>query len=443
MWLESEVGKGTTVHFTVRMRVSTASVPVKPSAPPATLHDLPVLIVDDNATNRRVLIELLRSWKMRPTAVADPFEALSAMMRAHVNGAPYRLVVLDGQMPEMDGFGLAKRIRADAQLAGTPLILLTSSGQTGDRARCRALNATYLDKPIMQAELLDAMEAALGDTARWAPAARPSRAPRGATSRALRILLAEDTPVNRTFVVHLLKQRGHSVVAVEHGGEAVAALEREKFDLILMDVQMPEMDGFEATAVIRERERTAGGRIPIVAMTAHAMKGDRERCLEAGMDAYVSKPIEIEELFRAIESVGAEPEQRDEPCPVPAGSLPALDPEKLREQTGEDPQLILSMVQLHAKDTVRVLGELRDGIARRDAPTVERAAHRLKSSLGTLTAVAAAQAAERLECCGREGNIAGAALALPELQQELDRLEPELDALRSLCQQRCTPPSVD
>jgi CheY-like chemotaxis protein len=266
------------------------------------LWNLPALIVDDNATNRRVLYEMLRHWQMHPTAADGGLDALSELQRAAALGHPYPLVLLDAQMPDMDGFTVAERVRQTPALAGAAIMMLSSADLPGDTARCRALGiATYLTKPIKQSELLDAMLAVMGDATTAAPAVVPLGAPAAEPVRSLRILLAEDNAVNQTLAKRLLEKRGHRVAVTGNGSEALAALHDEAFDLVLMDVQMPEMDGIEATAAIRARERASGAHVPIIAMTAHAMKGDQERCVAAGMDGYVSKPISAQRLFDEID----------------------------------------------------------------------------------------------------------------------------------------------
>jgi CheY-like chemotaxis protein len=244
---------------------------------------------------------MLTRWGMKPTAVEGGRAALQALEVAKSTGRPFPLVLLDGQMPEMDGFTLAERIKRDPELVGATIMMLTSAGHLGDAARCRELGiSAYLVKPIRQGELLQAICDVLNlSTQKKAPLV--TRHTLREYRNRSRILLAEDNAVNRTLAVRLLEKRGYIVSATVNGREALSAFEKEDFDIVLMDVQMPEMDGFGATAAIREMERSKGGHIPIVAMTAHALKGDEERCLLAGMDAYVSKPIRTIELFATIE----------------------------------------------------------------------------------------------------------------------------------------------
>jgi CheY-like chemotaxis protein/nitrogen-specific signal transduction histidine kinase len=306
LWLESEPGRGSTFHFTV----SVAPVKVLPASAPlhtVVLHDRKVLIVDDNATNRRLLEEMLLAWRMAPVSTSSVAEALAAVRAAKESGHPFDLVLADVQMPKADGFALAAAIQSDPSMSGPRIVMLTSAGQPGDAARCRELGvAGYLTKPINRAELRDALTQAL--SVQPAEMSRPPLVTRHSlrearTSR--RILLVEDNSVNQLVARRMLEKTGHIVTVANNGREALDILEAASFEgfaCVLMDVQMPELDGFEATALIRERERhTPGVHLPIIAMTAHTMKGDAARCIAAGMDAYVSKPIHPDTLFEVIQ----------------------------------------------------------------------------------------------------------------------------------------------
>jgi signal transduction histidine kinase/DNA-binding response OmpR family regulator len=305
IWVDSQPGKGSAFHFTVRLGQQERQATRTVSAELVELFNLAVLVVDDNATNRLILEGMLLKWKMRPTVADGALPALNALQQAQGAGEPFPLVLLDAQMPAMDGFALAERIKQNPELAGAVIMMLTSAGQRGDAVRCRELGiAAYLTKPIKESELLEAIRAALGAPPQME--ARPVLITRHSLREGrqrLRILLAEDNTVNQVLAVRLLEKRGHRVTVAADGRQAVAALERQPFDLVLMDVQMPEMDGFQATAVIREREKTLGSHVPIIAMTAHAMEGDQKRCLAAGMDAYLSKPIQARDLFDAVEAL--------------------------------------------------------------------------------------------------------------------------------------------
>jgi signal transduction histidine kinase/CheY-like chemotaxis protein len=297
--LDSEAGSGTTFRFTLPFELARACDESKPWEP-GDLANLPILVIDDNLTNRRVLEATTRQWGMRPTTVGSGEAGLAALDEAYDRGEPYRVVLLDVNMPGMDGFEVAESIRRRPGLVGATLLMLTSRDRLGDSVRCREVGVTdYLVKPVTQRELLRALLNALG--ALRAKTESPQVAVherRSATT--LRILLAEDNRVNQALASALLARDGHVVTLVETGIAAVAAASAGEFDAILMDIHMPEMSGFEATRAIRAHESTTGRHVRIIAMTAHAMQGDRERCLEAGMDDYVSKPIHPGDLRRAI-----------------------------------------------------------------------------------------------------------------------------------------------
>jgi CheY-like chemotaxis protein len=299
IWLESVPGRGSTFHFTATF----SQVPGHVVRPPATaLVGVPVLVVDDNDTNRRILDQMLRWWKMRPTIVDSGPAALEALARAAAAGEPFPVVVIDALMSGMDGFTVVERMRSDAALARTQVIMLTSAGPALDTDRASRLHIERsMIKPVGESELFEALAVVMNPAGSMTISARaPTPAVAG---RALHILVAEDNIVNQMLVARMLEKCGHTVVVVGDGGRALAALESEPFALILMDVQMPEMGGFEATAIIRKREQTSGRHMPIIAMTAHAMRGDREQCLEAGMDGYVAKPISMETLVEAMDIV--------------------------------------------------------------------------------------------------------------------------------------------
>jgi two-component system sensor histidine kinase/response regulator len=308
IWLESEEGRGSTFHFTAQFASPATLHQDLAPAFPKDLKGLSVLVVDDNQTNRCILNELLIDWGMKTTLADNAVTALEAIRQAAKTVEPFRIVLTDARMPVMDGFELAAQIQKDVELAGSTLtiMMLTSVGQRGDGARCRELGvAAYLTKPVRQTELRGAILRVLGDgreKGQQAPlVTRYSLRPLREERKGLRILLAEDNAVNQRLAKRLLEKRGHSVMIAENGREALAALDKDNFDIVLMDVQMPEMGGLEATAAIRESEKVTGAHIPIVAMTARAMAGDREQCLAAGMDDYVSKPVQTNQLLEVIE----------------------------------------------------------------------------------------------------------------------------------------------
>ncbi len=303
IWVKSEPGVGSVFHFTARFGLAGNLSGAAEMKLPSDLEGMPVLVVDDNATNRRILCEVLKNWHMVPDLVDGGRAALKAMETATTTGGSHALILLDSQMPGMSGFDLAEHLQRNPDLTHAPIIMLTSAGIRGDADRCRKFGiAAYLTKPIKQSELLTAVLKVLGGAGLEAERPlvtghRPTANRRGRRN----ILLAEDNAVNAKLAVRLLEKQGHAVRLAASGKEAVEAFLAEPFDLILMDVQMPEMDGFEATARIREKEKASGGHVPIVALTAHAMKGDEERCLGAGMDGYLSKPIRSNALEEALE----------------------------------------------------------------------------------------------------------------------------------------------
>ena len=304
MWVESEPGRGSTFHFTIPFQFQKSSS--RKYAPPVaeSLHGLRVLVVDDNATNRRIFQEILVTWRLKPTLAESGPEALAILDRANAEGNPFPLMLLDVQMPEMDGFTIVEKIKQDARMPVPDVILLTSAGYRGDGARCRELGVKgYLTKPVKRADLLDAINAVLGSkaVAEESSALVTLHSLRENRGR-LKILLAEDNRTNQVLAMRLLEKRGHEVAVAGNGEEALQALDKQAFDLILMDVQMPGMDGLQATQAIRKNERKTGKHIPIIAMTAHAMVGDMERCLEAGMDDYITKPIRPQQLAELMES---------------------------------------------------------------------------------------------------------------------------------------------
>ncbi|MGA2301753.1 MAG: response regulator [Candidatus Acidiferrum sp.] len=306
MWVESNVSQGTQFHFAMPLGVTDAKLIVLGAiAPPEVLRGVKVLVVDDNSTNRRILGSMLERWEMRPTLVEGGEEALVQIAEAAQVGARYGLVLTDMRMPKMDGFELIERIRQRPELLTATIMMLTSAGYRGDAERCRELGVpAYLLKPIRQSELREAVARVLGareQTGAIPLITRNSLGDERDRSAPLRVLVAEDNAVNQRLVSRLLEKRGHQVVVAANGREALEAVERQSFDIVLMDLQMPELDGFEATAALRAREADHGTHLPVIALTAHAMKGDRERCLAAGMDGYLSKPIGPQELDKLLE----------------------------------------------------------------------------------------------------------------------------------------------
>jgi len=426
IWVESDYGKGSTFHFTARFGRAKAGVAPKKTSP-VTLHGVPVLIVDDNATNRRVMDETLSFWGMKTCLAADGFQALMALKHARESGNPIHFVLTDAHMPMMDGFRLAEEIRRDPQLAGTLVTMVTSGGQIGDAARCRELGiSAYLTKPVRQADLLEAIVRVLGSKARAEETASlVTRHSLRENRRALQILVVEDNIVNQLLAAHLLRNRGHVVTIANNGREALEVVEHHRFDLALVDVQMPEMDGLQLTAAIRNKEKGTGAHLPIIAMTAYAMKGDRERCLEAGMDNYIAKPINSKQLFELIDGV-----RGGELKPPPSGELgikqEILDEAQLLARFEGEPDLLRDVVGLYLDECPKLLDGIRGAVERGDAQGLERAAHKLKGTVANFSARTSYDAALRLEVMGRSGQLEQAREAVGQLESALEELKPVL-----------------
>jgi signal transduction histidine kinase/DNA-binding response OmpR family regulator len=432
IWVESEVGHGSKFYCELPFQVHAGASRQAPPRELGNLRGLSVLVVDDNATNRRILEEILTNWGLRPTLVDGGIAALQAMERSAAEGKPFALALLDFQMPDMDGFELAARIQESAELGPTTIMMLSSIGQRGDAARCKELGvAAYLSKPIRQSVLLDAILAVLTNPGRRAePTALVTRHSVRETQRPMRILLAEDNAVNRLLAVRILEKRGHTVVVAADGREAVAALERESFDVILMDVQMPELDGLEATALIRKAEVGTGRHIPIIALTAHAMREDRARCLNAGMDEYLTKPFSAENLFDTIERLLPVP-----PAPNLTGTPRrreitglTFDRSALLASVDADAKLCNELITLFLAECPQLVAAIRQSVEQRHASEIASAAHTLKGALSTVAANRAAMAADRLDRLARGGDLSDVDRAHMELQDELKALLPELNA---------------
>jgi signal transduction histidine kinase/DNA-binding response OmpR family regulator/HPt (histidine-containing phosphotransfer) domain-containing protein len=442
IWVESEQRKGSTFHFTATFaRPTSASAERAENTALISAAGLPVLVVDDNATNRRILESMLQNWRMNPTVVESGEAALECLRKAKEAGEPLPLVLLDAHMPGMDGFAVAEHIKSTPEFAASTLMMLTSNRQTGDAARCKELGvAGYLTKPFSQSNLLDAIVTALG-TSSFANAETASTADLALKEcqRSLRVLLAEDNAVNQQLAIRLLEKRGHSVVLANNGRKAVEAFDSQRFDLVLMDVHMPEMNGFEATGAIRAKESQTKTHIPIVAMTAYAMKGDREKCLAAGMDGYVSKPVRVEELFSVIASLmpdvytesstlqsEPQPAKADEPA---RGARDVLDRAGLLAFVDGDIAFLRKVVSAFLQTRDEMLIEIRKAIEEGDAGKLDDAVHTLKGAAGNMKAKAAFEAALELEMIAQAGELSGAAERFRMLETELQRLETALNEL--------------
>jgi len=438
LWVESEVGHGSRFHFTIRVKAVEATITQSTAAPSAAvLHGVRVLIVDDNRTNRRILDGLLRHWKMRPTTVEDGEQAFDKILAAYREGEPYGLILTDMHMPIMDGFDLVERIRERPELVMATIMMLTSGGQRGDSIRCDELGvAAYLVKPVRQSELRESLIRVIGakEQAESGPASpKTSQKDRRTSSMPLRILLAEDNSVNQLLATRLLEKRGHIVTVTSNGREALAALEKSAFDLVLMDVQMPEMDGIEATLALREKERETSAHQPVIALTAMVIKGDRERCLAAGMDGYLSKPIRAQELDEILDSYA---EKILETTVAAVSSTPpissAVDEKELMERLGGDHDLLSELMEIFRKDYPKQLSYARNALEKRDAKGVERAGHTLRGALANLAAAGPCHTAGLIEASGASGDLVTVGAVLTQLEKELASV---LGSLEALCQE--------
>jgi two-component system sensor histidine kinase/response regulator len=432
IWLESVPGHGSTFHFTLRLGVPAADSNRTQPVPLDALRGLPVLAIDDSSTNRRFLEEVLRHWGMKPEMAGGAREALAALALAREQGRPFPLVILDSQMPEMDGFSLATQILQDPSLHGVKLMMLSSSGQPGDGARCRELGIScYLMRPLQQSELLQALLTTLAQPPPQPAAEKRTLVTRHSlreSRREVRVLLAEDNATNRRLFIRLLEKHGYTVLVASNGREALDALEKESVDLVLMDVQMPEVDGLEATAAIRVREKVTGLHIPVIAMTAHAMKGDRERCLAAGMDDYLTKPVQTADLLRTLERFAPPRSAASFPRPL-NNKLAFLDSAAILERVGGDRELLAELVALFQKEYPQLRQEMQDAIANQDGRALERVAHTLKGSVSNFSASGACVTAQELEILARNGNLDRAGAVCGALDEEIERLQQALDEM--------------
>ena len=423
--VESEQGRGSTFHFTVRLGFPEKDFIPPVAAEPSTLRNLRVLVVDDNETNRVILAEVFKQWGMYPHTAVSAAEALDVLRRESRAGKPFQLAVIDVQMPETDGFMLAQQIKRHGEFPELTVIMLSSVSLPEDaEKRWESGIAAVLTKPAQPSELLNTILVATGKPCLGAAQECEPATPtiRG---RRLRILLAEDNDVNRQLATRLLEKQGHFVIAASNGGEALALLEQGPVDLILMDAQMPEMDGLEAMRIIREKEKHSGGHIPIISVTARAMKGDRENCLQAGADDYVSKPLQVSELFSAIERrcpEGGESNSRG------IESLePTVDEDKMLERCQGDRELLAEIIELFQGSSEALLQEIATAVKRGDADGLASAAHALKGSIGNFTSTGAYFAAEKLEHDARHNDLSAAQADFSQLEAAVQQLRMALE----------------
>ena len=431
--VESEPQKGSVFHFTARLKVPEASFVPPAAVEPAALRGLRALVVDDNQTNRLILTELLSQWGMVPEQAASGNEALKLLASESHGSAPFRLALIDADMPEMDGFALAERVKNTAEASALSMFMLSSTMQSGDIARSHEAGlAGFLTKPVQPSELLDAILGVMSSTEKMAVGAGDIQSNQqiSNTGNGMRILLAEDNVVNRQLAARLLEKRGYAVVIAKNGIEALAAVEREEIDMVLMDVQMPEMDGLEAIRAIRSNEKISKRHLPIISLTAHVMKGDREKCIEAGADDYIPKPIHAPMLFAAIERLRTPHRQNEPRATAPPISDP-LNTAELLEQVQGDRELLAEIVQLFESALPATLQELRESIAQEDAEEIARAAHTLKGSVGNFGRGGAYRAVEEMEKFAKETNLTKTAQAFAVVEGELERLLAALEPFRT------------
>jgi two-component system, sensor histidine kinase and response regulator len=428
IWVESEVGRGSRFRFTVRMSVVDSEARVAPRSNNVSLEGIAVLVVDDNATNRRILADMFGNWGMRTTSVAGAHEAIEELRRASFSRDAFSLVVTDVNMPVVDGFTLAEWVRSDATLAETTIMMLTSGGRFGDSERREQLRiAANLMKPIKQSEMFDAIMNVLDVAASVTSAPLPTPSP-AVPPPILRILLAEDNVVNQKLAIGLLERQGHQVTLACNGREAIDQLASKTFDLVLMDIQMPELDGLEATREIRRAERLSGGHVPIIAMTAHAMKGDREQCLAAGMDDYLSKPIRTQELIDKFNGLFGSSSASLSTHPPSA----FVDWSVALSNVNGSHELLKEVIDALLEDSPRMIDEARSAIASRDAPRLRRAAHSIKGAMLFLSAQRPYESAHGLETMGMEESMENAPVTFARLEQQMAQLSAELrDRLRN------------
>lgn len=447
-WVQSELGIGSTFFFTARFALADDNQSVPKQLPPAVekLRDLPVLIADDNETSREILARLLADWHMKPIVTADAKTALEQWQSAQIQGEPIRLAVIDAIMPERDGFQLVEEIKAKDKVGTKTILMLSSTDRLAFKERCQEVEFDgVLEKPISQSNLFDAIVTVLGvSTIDSIKSSDFCKLP--ATKRNLNILLAEDTPANRKVAERVLAKRGHQVVSAANGREAVDLFHQNLFDVILMDVQMPSMDGFQATEAIRsyEEERHCDKRIPIIAMTAHAMVGDRHRCLAAGMDDYISKPISIRRLVEMVETYGQQGTDNGEAVESDlsergtlktktktvskAGAPMDLD-NALRRLDG-DQSLLIDLIGFYLEDYPGLLTKMDEAALSRDAVSLERAAHSLKGLVANFDAMNAKEIAQRLEYAAKDRDLDASAAMIGELKTAVSGLASELKQYR-------------
>jgi len=437
IWVESEIGKGSTFHFTCNLQMGSAVLSNQERIARESLPGINVLVVDDSDINREIFAEMLTNWSMKPTCTEGGASALKILEAAKSAGNAFPIVLLDAVMPNADGFQVLQRIQSRPGLAGAVIMMLSANRLLADKERCRQLGVKQsISKPVGQSELLDAILLALGQNVTEEQLVEVvAQVQIKPAQRQLNILLAEDNPVNQKLAIRVLEKAGHRVTLARTGREALDAWQASAtpgFDVLLMDIQMPEMDGMEATAAIRLAEKKSGRHVPILAMTAHAMRGDKERCLENGMDGYISKPINPGALFAEIDRCLGAAEGRNTMVEQSQQSGEQIDRASLLERVEGDQELLTEMIHLFQEDAPTLLHTMHDALERCDMPLLERSAHSLKGAVGNLSAKSTAPAAQKLEKDAKNRDTESARTSLAEVERALELLKP---ALAELCQE--------
>ena len=434
IWVESEEGRGSTFHFTAQFQLPPAGFLPPRTIQPIAIEDCRILVVDDNQVNRLILMELLKQWRMDAEEADGATTGLAALRRAAASGHPFQLAIIDAQMQEVDGFELIESIKRSPELAGTIVILLSSIGHPRKRDGSRHAGiAAFLSKPVQQSELLDTILRVTSDSFGEAPepseAAAEAPEPSAVTGRS--VLLAEDNAINRRLATRLIEKQGCTVLPATDGHEVLELLARETVDLILMDVQMPGLDGLEATRRIREREQRTGEHVPIVVLTAHAMKGDRERCLAAGADDYLAKPIAPASLAAVLDRYLVLSAARVAGREELDGERPLDFEALLMDRLEGDRELLGEMAKMFESEAGTLVGKTRAALERGDFPALLRTVHTLKGAVANFGTGPAFRAAEELEAAARGGSAERAMEAREKLESELRRLQASLQTFRA------------
>jgi two-component system sensor histidine kinase/response regulator len=433
IWVESVLGRGSTFHFTAKFGPASAGLSeAEMSADPRILQNCPVLVVDDNRTNRIILVEMLLAWRMQPEAVESAEAAWDVLDRHKRENRDIGLIITDMQMPNIDGLRFAETLRGMSEYADIPIVLLSSSVQSVEIARCRALRrSAHLSKPVQPSELFDRIVELVAEFPE-----KPEQAeiPQETMKKVgMTILLAEDNPVNRKLAKTLLEKHGHTVVIAENGSEALECLERQKVDAVLMDIQMPLMDGLAATQAIRAKEAVTGGHLQVIALTAHAMKGDREKCLEAGADDYLTKPIRTPDLLAALDRAkqagqSQSTERAERTMTQPTEPDQVLDWASALERVEGDRDLLNELLELFVDESAKNLTELQEALRLGDAALLERLAHTIKGAASNVGAKFIVSTALIVEQQARSRDLSRIESKVSALQAEMERLKPAIEA---------------